>query len=106
MELEDEADLFVAELRELRLAEHPGVLSIDIDAARRVERVALDVLLAGPVQAAEEVEQRALARAAGAHDGDVLVAADRERDAAEDVVRVVGGAEDAVDVLGAEQWGR
>ena len=72
VELEDEADLLVAELREpvVRLREH----------------VAAAVFYAsggGPVERAEQVEQRALARAALPDDRHHLALAHRERHAAQ-----------------------
>src|SRR5690606_29359583 len=70
--LEHEADLAVAHVRQLDLAELRGVAPVEQVAAA-----------AGRVQAADDVHQRGLARARGSHQGDVLVAADVEVDAGE-----------------------
>jgi hypothetical protein len=49
----------------------------------RVDRLASEAIVAAgrPVEAAEDVHQRALARARRAHDGDEFAGLDRERDA-------------------------
>ena len=72
--LEDEADFLVADAGELVVVERGDVVA--------VEPV---VALGGRVEAADEVHQRGFAGAGGAHDGDVLVVADAEVDAAEGV---------------------
>ena len=67
--LEDEADVAAPDLGQLVVAELGDVA------------VAEDVLAAGgSVEAAEQVEHRALARARGAHDGDVLALIEIDRD--------------------------
>ena len=70
MELEHETDLAVSHQRQgvgIELAEVPAV--------------ELDVSGGGHVQGSEQMEQRALARAAGADDGDELASGHREVDA-------------------------
>ena len=76
VELEDEADVLAAQLRQLVVV-HPGdLLAGDRDrSARRL------------VEPGEDVHQRRLARARRAHDGRQLAALDLERDAAERVDR-------------------
>jgi len=70
--LEDEADARVAEHRALIGGEPAHVPSVEpVHAARRA------------VEAAEDVEQRRLPGARGAHDGDQLAGAHGERDAAQ-----------------------
>ena len=63
MELEHESELQVADQRQLRRRERPVRLAIEPHLAR-----------ARPIQRAEEMEQRALARAARADDGHELPA--------------------------------
>ncbi len=72
--LEDEADLLVADAGEFVVVELGDVVAVEPVAALR-----------GGVEAADEVHQRGFAGAGGAHDGDVLVVADAEVDAAESV---------------------
>ena len=72
--LEDEADLLVADAGELVVVELGDVVAVEPVLA-----------LGGRVEAADEVHQRGFAGAGGAHDGDVLVVADAEVDAAEGV---------------------
>ncbi len=72
--LEDEADLLVANAGELVVVELGDVVAVEPVVALR-----------GRVEAADEVHQRGFAGAGGAHDGDVLVVADAEVDAAQGV---------------------
>ena len=76
-ELEDEADVRPAQLRQLVVGHRRDVVAGDLDGA--VGRL---------VEAGEDVHERRLARARRAHDGDELALRDVERDAAE---RVDGG---------------
>ena len=75
-ELEDDADVVAAEGRTLLIGE-----GVDIDPLDR------DRALIGWFQAAEHVQQRALAAAARAHDRDELACRDGERDAADRLPR-------------------
>src|SRR5215204_6508109 len=70
--LEDETDLAIAEIRERIVAEATHVSAAQPIHAR-----------AGRVEAAKDVEQRALARTGCADDGDVLAANDGEADLAQ-----------------------
>ena len=70
--LEDEADLPVADLRPLVAVELRDVHAVEKVAAR-----------GRPVEAADDVHERALAGARRAHDGHELARRDRERDAVE-----------------------
>ena len=70
--LEDEADFLVADARQLIVVKIADELAVEPVAALRRR-----------IEAADEVHQRGLARAGGAHDGDVFVVADVERDAAQ-----------------------
>jgi len=103
VELEDEADFFVAEAGEVGVVELHGVFAADEDAAGGNETVAIGVGLGGAIEAAEEIEEGAFAGAAGADDGNVLAVVDFQIDAFEDVVDGVAGAEELVEVLGAEE---
>src|SRR5581483_78528 len=76
--LEDEANLFGAHARQVRGAEGSKILSVQPDLAR-----------GGPIQTADQVDQRGFSRAGRAHDGDPLAGLDGERDAVE---RANGGA--------------
>src|SRR5206468_1828158 len=68
--LKNEADLAAAHLRQLVVLETPDLLAVE------------SVASAGRhVQAAEDIHQRTLARAAGPHDRDELAVVDREADA-------------------------
>jgi hypothetical protein len=72
--LEDEADLLVADAGEFVVVELADVVAVE------------PVLALGRgVEAADEVHQRRLAGAGGAHDGDVLVVLDAQVDAAQGV---------------------
>ena len=77
--LEDEADLLVADAGELVVVELADQLA--------VEPV---VALGGRVEAADEVHQRGLAGAGGAHDGDVLIVLDAQGDAAQGLHLLLG----------------
>ncbi len=70
--LEDEADLAVAQVREVVLVELAGVHAVDQVAPG-----------GGYVQAAEDVHECALATARAAHDRDEVAALDAQRDAAQ-----------------------
>jgi len=72
--LEDEADLLVADAGELVIVERGDVVAVEPVAAA-----------GGRVEASDEVHQGGFAGAGGAHDGDVLVVADAQVDAAERV---------------------
>jgi hypothetical protein len=72
--LEDEADFLVADAGELVVVELGDVVAVEPVLA-----------LGGRVEAADQVHQGGLAGAGGAHDGDVLVVLDAERDAAQGV---------------------
>ena len=72
VELEDEADTFVAEAGQRLVAQRKGVLSVDLDTAR-----------VGARKRADDLQQRSLARAAGADDRDDFAFGDVERDALE-----------------------
>ena len=72
VELEDEADTFVAEAGQRLVAQREGVLSVDLDTAR-----------VGARKRADDLQQRGLARAAGADDRDDFAFGDVERDALE-----------------------
>ena len=86
--LKNQADVPAAEEREVAVA-HPFELSaVDDDAA-----------LVGHGQAGHEVEQRALAAAAGAHDGEELALGDLQAHAVERGHRPVTLAELLADVL-------
>jgi hypothetical protein len=65
--LEDEADLLVADARQLVVVQFADQLAVEPVAA-----------LGGRVEAADQVHQRGLAGAGGAHDGDVLVVLDAQ----------------------------
>ena len=90
--LEDEADLAVADLRQLVVAHLRDHL-----AAQDV------VALGGRVQAADEVHERRLARAGRAHDGDVLAGIDGEADPAQGVDLFRAHDVGAPEVLGADE---
>ena len=70
--LEDEADLLVADARQLVVVQLADQLAVEPVLA-----------LGGRIEAADQVHQRGLAGAGGAHDGDVLVVLDAQRDAAQ-----------------------
>ena len=70
--LEDEADLLVADARQLVVVQLADQLAVEPVAA-----------LGGRVQAADQVHQRGLAGAGRAHDGHVLVVLDAQGDAAQ-----------------------
>ncbi len=70
--LEDETRLLTPQPRRLAVREATDHVAVEDDLTAR-----------GPVQAAEQVEQRALARARRAHEGDELTTSDREGDAAQ-----------------------
>jgi hypothetical protein len=72
--LEDETDLLVADAGELVVVELGDVVAVEPVAA-----------LGGAVEAADEVHERGFAGAGGTHDGDVLVVADADVDAAEGI---------------------
>ena len=103
VELEDEADLFVAEAGEIRVVELHRILAIDEDAAGGIEAFAVFIHLRRPIEAAEKIEECALARAAGADDGDVFVAMNFQVDALEDVIDGVAAAQEFLEVLGAQE---
>ena len=86
-ELEDEADVAPAELRQLRIAELGDVRPVDGDLA-----------LGGLVQAGEDVHERGLAGLGGAHDARELLALDVEVDAAQGADRGVPFPVDADEV--------
>ena len=72
--LEDEADLLVADARQLVVVHLADLLAVqEVGALRR------------RVEAADQVHQRRLARARRPHDGDVLAALDGDGDAAQGV---------------------
>src|SRR5712692_2690747 len=73
VELEDEADLLPPVTHKVRLAAREEVLALPEDAAR-----------GRPVEGAEQVEERGLADAGGADEGDHLAGPDREACAAQD----------------------
>ncbi len=73
-ELEDEADVVAAQLRQLVVVHARDVLAGDGDLTR-----------GGLVEAGEDVHERRLARARGAHDGGQPTTSDVERDAAQGV---------------------
>ena len=75
--LKDEADPRRPNVAELVVV-HPG----DVVVAQE------EVARGRPVEAAEQVEQRALARAGGTHDRDVVAGGDFERDAANGMHRL------------------
>ena len=68
MGLKDEADLPVADFGQLQLVELAEVLAVEQHRAAR-----------GPVQRADDLQQRALARAGRADDGKGFAARDFER---------------------------
>jgi hypothetical protein len=72
--LEDEADFLVANAGELIIVEFGDVVAVEPVMALR-----------GRIEAAEEVHQRGFAGTGRAHDGDVLVVADTDVDAAQGV---------------------
>ena len=71
-ELEDEARLLAPQAGRLRVAQAADHLAVEHDLAA-----------GGPVEPAEQLEQRALAGAGRAHQGHELAAADLERDASQ-----------------------
>src|SRR5919106_711555 len=77
-ELEHEADVATAELRELSVAELRDRRAVDPDLAR-----------GRPVETGKNMHERRLARARRAHDGDQLALVDRERGAPQSVDRGV-----------------
>ena len=70
--LEDEADFLVADAGELVVVEIADELVVEPVLA-----------FGGRIKAADEVHQRGLARSGWAHDGDILIAANAQRDAAQ-----------------------
>src|SRR5207249_2029143 len=70
--LEDEADLLVADRRELVVTQRADIYVVEQVGA-----------IAGLIEAADDVHQRALAAARWPHDRDHLALIDRERDAAQ-----------------------
>ena len=70
--LEDKADLLVADAGQLIVVQFADQLAVEPVAA-----------FGGRIQAANQIHQRGLAGAGGAHDGDILVLADAQIDAAE-----------------------
>ncbi len=87
-ELEDEADMPPAELRQIVVAEVRDLGAVDRYGAR-----------CGPIEAGEDVHERRLARARGAHDGGELALRNVERDAAQRVDGRVALAVAAGDVM-------
>src|SRR4051812_43920547 len=85
--LEHEADLAVADRRELVVVERDDVLAVELVAAAR-----------GVVQAAKDVHHRRLARPGVAHDRDHLALLDAERDVVEGADVDGAGAVDLADV--------
>src|SRR5205823_9212057 len=79
------------------------VFAVDKDAAGGIEGGVVLVESGGAIEAAEEVEERAFSRAAGADDGDVFLRVNFQVDAFEDVVDGIAGAEEFVEILGAEE---
>ena len=77
--LEDEADLLVADAGQLVVVQLADQLAVEPVFA-----------LGGRVQAADQVHQRGLAGAGGAHDGDVLVVLDAHGDAAQRLHLLLG----------------
>src|SRR5690606_22281230 len=86
--LEDEAELLVAQVRELVAVE-----LVDIDAVQQVGAAGR------AVEAAEHVHQRRLAGAARTHEGDEFALVDVERDAANGMNGNLARLVDLVDVL-------
>ncbi len=80
MVLEDEADLPVAERGQLRLGQRGRVLAVEHHPAA-----------AGRFQGADDAQQRALARAAGAENRQVLPAFQLQRHVAEHHQRLTAG---------------
>ena len=77
--LEDEADLTVADARQLIVVQVADAMSVQCVGA-----------LAWRIQAADQVHQRRLAGARRTHDGDVLVVLDAQADAAQRVHLLLG----------------
>ena len=94
--LEDEPDLAVADLRARRRGRGP----------RRRRRRGSSGPTVGPVEAADDVHERALAGARRAHDGDELARRDRERHAVQGAHLDLAHAVDADEVLDADDVGR
>src|SRR3990172_8438040 len=89
--LEDETDLLIPDVGELVLAELVDLLAVEEVRAAR-----------GIVEAAEDIHQRRLPRARGAHDGDHLAACNLEVDPGERHHLVSAGAVDLGNSLGAD----
>src|SRR5437773_741849 len=103
MELENEPDFFVSEAGQLGIAKLHGVFAGDEDAALGIEGMSLGIKLRRPIEAAQQIEERALARAAGADDGDIFLVEYLQVDAFEDVIDRIIAAQELVKVLGAQQ---
>ena len=95
VELEDEADLAVAD-------------GVDLGRGHAVEGLSAeeDLAVRGPVEGAHDVEQGALARAGGAADGHDAADGDLEVHAAQDFKRALGVAEDLADAAAFNEVGR
>ena len=89
--LEDEAEGLAAELGPLPLGKVLDRPALDADLAGR-----------GPVEEPQEMQQRALARAAAAENGDGLARADREVRVAQDVQFALPVVEGLGEALGKE----
>ena len=87
--LEDEADFLVTDAGEFVVVELGDVMAVEPIAA-----------VGRGIEAADEVHQRGLAGAGRAHDGDVLVVADADVDAAEGVDLLVAHLVGFPDVVG------
>ena len=93
MELKDEADFFVAEAGEGGVVQLGSIFAINENATGRIDGAAVLVESGGAIEATQQIEQRALSRAAGADDGDVFPGMNLQVDAFEDVVDGIAGAE-------------
>ena len=91
--LEDKADLFPAQIRQIQFVQFLDALAVEYVFA-----------LGGHVQAADDVHQRALAAARGAKHGQILAALDIQVDAAQDGHVLVGEAVALADALHVEEF--
>ena len=103
MELENEADFFIAEAGEGGVVKLGSIFAVDENAAGRIDGAAVLVESGRSIETAQEIEQRALSRAAGADDGDVFPGVNLQVDTFEDVVDGIAGAEVLVEVFGTEK---
>ena len=92
MELEDEAELEVAKLRQRPLAEREQILALEVDLARGRR-----------LEASKHVEQSRFAGARLTHDGDFLARLDLQLEPAEHADFAAGVEEALVQPVGLEQ---